>query len=121
MKMDVEGDEVDSILHMADATLERIDKIAIELHDFDHAQDVTKLIAAVSRDFGSSSTSRTCTTTTSAVRLVSSRSRRGAYEALFVSKRIGVVDQTGAAVTLPNPADSPNHPTMPDCQPGSRR
>jgi hypothetical protein len=120
MKMDVEGAEVDSILHMPDATLDRFDQIAIELHDFDHAQDVTKLIAAVSRLRKFFHVAHLHYNNFSCAPGLEPFPA-WAIEALFVSKRIGVVDQTGGAVTLPNPADSSNNPTMPDCQAGSRR
>ena len=38
-----------------------------------------------------------------------------AFEVLFVSKRIGVVDTNGTP-QVPNPFDSPNNWERPDCQ-----
>ena len=39
-----------------------------------------------------------------------------AYEALLVSKRLGVVDTTRAAPHRPHALDAPNNPTVADCQ-----
>ena len=42
-----------------------------------------------------------------------------AYEVLFVSKRLGVIDPNGKAGGV-HPLDAPNNPNWPDCQPTSR-
>ena len=42
-----------------------------------------------------------------------------AYEVLFVSKRLAIVDHARQAGGL-HPHDSPNNPALPDCQPKAR-
>ncbi|MGH9175477.1 MAG: hypothetical protein ACRD1H_14020, partial [Vicinamibacterales bacterium] len=50
VKMDVEGAEWDSLLHASDATLQRIDQLAIELHFFDK-RDFVKVVRRLKQFF----------------------------------------------------------------------
>jgi hypothetical protein len=112
IKMDVEGAEWPSLAQASDDVIDRIDQLAIELHDFD--RDVGKFLSVVLRlkrffhvahlHFNNYS----CMTGLEPF-------PAQAYEVLFVNKRLATGDATGA-VTRPTMLDAPNDPSRPDCQ-----
>lgn len=122
LKIDVEGAEWDTLLSLPDATLQQIDQLAVEFHwiedeQFDWVHD-EKYLRVVDRlrhffhvvhiHFNNAS----CVGDLSPF-------PTWAYEVLFVSKRLGVVDPS-RTVTRPHPLDAPNNPSLKDCQPASR-
>jgi hypothetical protein len=113
MKMDVEGAEWDSLWNTPDGVLQRIDQLDIEFH---HNQE-ERFVAIVQRlkiffyvahvHFNNFS----CDTSVKPF-------PSWAYEVLFVSKKLGTPDPSGAAPGL-LPLDAPNDPKHADCQAGS--
>jgi hypothetical protein len=118
LKMDVEGAEWDTILQAPDELFEQIDQIAIEFHGVDNPNELLPVVSKLKRTYH-------------LVHLHFNNYTCGigiepfpawAYEALFVSKRLGVVDPDAPAVTRPHPLDTPTNPDAPDCQyPPARR
>lgn len=121
LKMDVEGAEWDSLLSAPDDVLQQIDQMAVEFHwardangawvdDDKHLHVVDRLkeffeIAHV--HFNNAS----CTGSLEPF-------PTWAYEVLFVSRRLAVVDPATPAGGL-HRLDAPNNPSYPDCQPES--
>jgi hypothetical protein len=111
VKMDVEGAEWDSLLHASDATLDRIDQLAIELHYINEERFV-KALQRLQQFFHVAHLHFNNVSCAEGLAPFPT----WAYEVLFVNKRIAIVDQT-RSVTLPHPLDALNNPRMPDCQP----
>jgi hypothetical protein len=112
--MDVEGAEWDSLLLAPDEVLERVDQLAIEFHGIQDPkylatiQRLRNFFHVVNVHFNNYSCQPDLKPFPA-----------WAYEVLFVSKRIGVVDPAGKPKT-PNPLDQPNSRKMPDCQEWAR-
>ena len=110
MKMDVEGSEWDSFMTAPEAVFDKVDQLAIELHGINEDRVMT-VITHLKRHFylvNVHYNNYTCSPLT--------RPLPGdVYEALFVNKRIGVLDPNGKP-EIPNPLDRPNNPKVPDCQ-----
>jgi hypothetical protein len=116
VKMDVEGAEWDSLLHAPDATLDRIDQLAIEFHYINDERYV-KTVQRLKQFFY-----------VAHVHVNNWSCARGldpfpgwAFEALLVNKRIGVLDPGQPAPPLSALA-ARNRRFWPDCQlqaPGS--
>lgn len=122
LKIDVEGAEWSSLLSVPDATLEQIDQMAVEFHwmedeqfawvqDEKHLRVVRRLkqffhIAHI--HFNNASCIGDLEPFPSS-----------AYEVLFVSKRLAVVDPS-RKVDGPHPLDARNNPAFADCQPNAR-
>src|SRR5262245_54724820 len=120
LKIDVEGAEWDSFAATPDEVLQRIDQLAVEfhwVHDDEHDQwvpDSEKYVRVVSRlkeffhvahiHFNNFS----CVTGLEPF-------PAWAYEVLFVSKRLGVLDIV-AKPQGPLSLDAPNNPKIADCQ-----
>ena len=110
VKIDVEGAEWDSFLLASDELFERIDQLSIEFHGVHEDRFVaavrrlTRFFHVVNLHFNNFSCDPSLAPFPAA-----------AYEVLFVSKRLGVVDESGT-VTLPHPLDTPNNVDGPDCQ-----
>jgi hypothetical protein len=114
MKMDVEGAEWDSFLLAPDSVFDRIDQLQVEFH---HVDD-RRYVAAMQRlkqffyvahvHYNNFSCDPTLTPFPA-----------WAFEALFVSKRIGMSDGSPAA-SGPGPLDAPNNPGWADCQVAAR-
>ena len=111
VKMDVEGAEWTSLLGAPEATLERIDQLALELHDFDtpRARDVLRRLKQTFFVVNVHFNNNACTWLTSPF-------PGTAWEVLFVNRRLGVLDPAGKP-ELPNRLDAPNISYQPDCQP----
>lgn len=110
VKMDIEAAEWDSFLHASDATLERIDQLAIEFHQIDEERFV-KVVQRLRQFFHVAHlhfNNQTCAPGLDPF-------PAWAYEVLFVSKRIGVVDATQELPRV-HPLDAANNPARPDCQ-----
>jgi hypothetical protein len=110
VKMDVEGAEWDSLLATPDSVLATIDQLVIEFHGTDRARFVST-VEKLKRQFylvhfhaNNNACNRRLAPITS-----------WANEVLFVNKRVGVLDSSGGAPTLPNPLDAPNTAAKRDC------
>ena len=122
LKMDVEGAEWDSLLSLPDETLEQIDQMAVEFHwpeddEFHWVQDdkYVRVVRRLSQFFEVGHihfNNRSCTVDLEPF-------PTWAYEVLFVSKRLAVVDPSRKAGGL-HPDDAPNDPSVADCQPKAR-
>ena len=121
LKIDVEGAEWDSLLSVPDATLEQIDQMAVEFHlieDERHHRVQEKYLRVVRRlkqffhirhiHFNNMSCIGDLEPFPS-----------WAYEVLFVSKRLAVVDRSRKVNSL-DPLDARNNPAFADCQPKAR-
>ncbi len=122
LKIDVEGAEWDSFLSVPDATLQQIDQMAVEfhweedaafrwVHDDKHLRAVRRLkqfFEVGHIHFNNAS----CIGDLHPF-------PASAYEVLFVSKTLAVVDASRRAGGL-HPRDAPNNPAFADCQPVPR-
>ncbi len=121
MKIDVEGAEWDSFLHAPDDVLDQIDQMDVEFHwvqDGEHhwVQD-EKYQAVVERLKRFFHIAHIHFNNASCIGGLEPFPT-WAYEVLFVSKRLGVVDPSRAAEGL-DPHDAPNNPSFADCQPAT--
>ena len=119
MKIDVEGAEWDTFLAMPDETFAQIDQMSVEFHweedprigwvqdeRYQHAVQRLKQFFEVAHiHYNNASCIGDLAPFPS-----------WAYEVLFVSKRLAVVDPTRNAGGL-HPHDARNNPSLPDCQP----
>jgi hypothetical protein len=110
VKMDIEGAEWDSLLHASEATLSRIDQLAIEMHSVDKPQFV-EVVRRLKRWFH-----------VAHLHFNNYSCRPGldpfpawAYEVLFVNKRLATL-APGEPPRRPAAGDAPNNPKRPDCQ-----
>jgi hypothetical protein len=114
LKIDVEGAEWDAFLHAPEDVLEQFDQIAVEFH----WTDEPKYLEVVERLTERFHVAHLHFNNFSCVDHLAPFTA-WAYEVLFVSKRIGVVDPSRRAGG-PHPQDAPNNPAAPDCQAGPR-
>jgi hypothetical protein len=111
LKIDVEGAEWDSLLFTPDEIFERIDQMAVEFHRVEEEKFLSTIrrlkqffeIAHIHFNNASCIEGLEPFTT-------------WAYEVLFVSKRLAVVDRSRKA-SGQHPLDTPNNPAFADCQP----
>jgi len=110
VKMDVEGAEWDSLLHAPEATLDRIDQLAIEFH-YIHEDRYVQTVQRLKQFFY-----------VAHLHFNNWSCARGldpfpgwAFEVLLVNKRIGVLDPGQPAPPLSALATR-NRPFWPDCQ-----
>ena len=114
LKIDVEGAEWDSFLYAPDSVFEQIEQMAIEFHRVGEerfravVQRLKHFFHVAHIHFNNAS----CLANLDPF-------PTWAYEVLFVSKRLGVVDPAGSAGGL-HPLDAPNAPGFADCQPATR-
>jgi hypothetical protein len=110
VKMDVEGAEWDTFLRTPDDLFERIDQLVVEFHGVDKERfpDAVRKLKRFFYIANLHFNNYTCI-------------RRQepfpawAYEALFVSKRLGIPDASGAPI-LTNPLNARNDQYAEDCQ-----
>jgi Methyltransferase FkbM domain len=119
LKIDVEGAEWDSFLSVPDETLQQIDQMAVEFH---WLQDETspwiqseKYLRAVHRLKEFFEVAHIHFNNASCIGGLEPFPT-WAYEVLFISKRLAVVDPARKAGGL-HPLDAPNNPAFADCQP----
>ena len=122
LKIDVEGAEWDSLLSAPDEILEQIDQMAVEFHwmedeHFRWVQD-DKYLRVVQRLKQFFEVAHIHFNNASCVGDLAPFPT-WAYEVLFVSKRLAVVDPSRKAGGL-HPLDAPNNPSFADCQPSAR-
>jgi hypothetical protein len=109
VKMDVEGAEWETFANMSDSTLDQIDQLAVEFHGANGSQfkevieKLKRKFYIVNLHFNNYSCARS-----------NWPFPAWAYEVLFVSKRVGILDRgTRAQVSALN---APNKPDAFDCQ-----
>ena len=116
VKMDIEGAEWDSLLAAPDKLLASIPQIAIEMHGYDDPK-ILEVLRKLKRNFylvNLHFNNWSCTRKAAPL-------PAWAYQALWVNKRIGVVDQAAPVPAPMSPLNAPDSPTWPDCQlPGGR-
>jgi hypothetical protein len=111
MKIDIEGAEVASIMATPQHVLDRIDQLAMEIHGTN--REVLRMVRKLKRTFHLIHlhfNNQACAP------LRHSPLPSGAYQVLFVNKRIGVIDPTKPFATLPHPLDAPDYALGGDCQ-----
>src|SRR6516162_5319522 len=116
IKMDIEGAEWDSLLAASDELLASIPQIAMEMHGFDDPK-IVKVLRKLKRNFylvNLHFNNWSCTTKAAPL-------PAWAYQVLWVSKRISIVDPSAPVPAPMSPLNAPDSPTWPDCQlPGPR-
>jgi hypothetical protein len=122
VKMDVEGAEWDSLLTAPDEVLGRIDQLAVEFHwdedeQFHWVQD-PKHLRVVQRLKQFFEVAHVHFNNASCIGDLAPFPS-WAYEVLFVSTRLAVVDPSRQASGL-HPSDARNNASLPDCQPQAR-
>ena len=122
LKIDVEGAEWDSLLSVPDAVLRQIDQMAVEFHwvedeRFHWVQDERHLrvVRRLKQFFHIGHIHFNNASCIGDLKPFPS----SAYEVLFVSKQLAVVDPSRRP-TGPHPLDARNNPSLPDCQPNAR-
>jgi hypothetical protein len=111
MKMDVEGAEWDSFLQTPDHVLDRIDQLAIELHGVSDARFVAA-IKKLKRFFFVAHVHVNNYSCAPDIQPFPA----WAIEVLFVNRRLGTIDWSGAKPPVPHPLDAPNKVGHADCQ-----
>ena len=118
MKIDVEGAEWDTFLAMPDAAFEQIDQLAVEFHweeggPHGWVQDerYPKAVARLKQFFEVAHMHYNNASCVADLAPFPSH----AFEVLFVSKRLAVVDRSRPAIGV-HPEDAPNSAWRPDCQ-----
>ena len=118
LKIDVEGAEWDSLLSTPDEVLQQIDQMAVEFHwelknsRWIEQERYVRLVGRLKQFFESAHIHFNNASCLEALAPFPT----WAYEVLFVSKRLAVIDHSGHAGGL-HPLDAPNNPTFEDCQP----
>jgi hypothetical protein len=122
LKIDVEGAEWDSLLSAPDGVLQQIDQMAVEFHWLEDEtfrwvgdEKYVRLVQRLRQFFEIAHIHFNNASCIGDLRPFPA----SAYEVLFVSKRLAVVDRTRKAGGL-HPLDAPNNPSMADCQPQAR-
>ncbi|MQA30954.1 MAG: hypothetical protein GEU82_14165 [Luteitalea sp.] len=123
LKIDVEGAEWDALLSLPDGVLEQIDQMAVEFHWLQDEKkqwiqsDKYALVVQRLKQFFE----------VGHVHFNNASCIEGlapfptwAYEVLFVSRQLAVVDPSRKAAGGLHPLDAPNAPSVPDCQPRAR-
>lgn len=122
LKMDVEGAEWDTLSSVPDATLEQIDQMAVEFHWVEdeqfhwvHEEKHLRVVRRLKQFFEVGHIHFNNASCIGDLAPFPS----SAYEVLFVSKRLAVVDASRKAGGV-HPLDAPNNPSAADCQPKAR-
>ncbi len=112
MKMDIEGAELGSLMATPDEVLDRIDQLAMEIHGTDRwfldmVRRLKRMFYLVHLHYNNNACSP----------LKYAPLPAGAFQVLFVNKRIGVLDRSKRFAALPHPLDAPDYPMGHECQP----
>jgi hypothetical protein len=116
IKMDIEGAEWDSLLAAPDELLTSIPQIAMEMHGFDDPK-IVEVIRKLKQNFylvNLHFNNWSCTPKAAPL-------PAWAYQALWVNKRIGVIDPAAPIPAPMSPLNAPDSPTWPDCQLRTRK
>ena len=121
LKIDVEGAEWDSLLSTPDEVLQQIDQMAVEFHwERDQSRWIqqeryARLVRRLREFFEIAHLHFNNASCSPGLEPFPA----WAYEVLFVSKRLAVVDASRQVAGL-HPLDAPNNPAFEDCQPAPR-
>jgi hypothetical protein len=107
----LKGAEWDSFLSAPDEVFERIDQMAVEFHRA-HDEKYVRVVRRLKQFFEIAHIHFNNVSCTPGLEPFPA----WAYEVLFVSKRLAVVDPARKPAALDS-LDAPNNPTRPDCQP----
>jgi hypothetical protein len=110
VKMDVEGAEWQTFLKTPDHVFEQIDQLVVEFHGVNRQSfvEAVKKLKGFYYIANLHFNNYSCTT-------LYRPFPSWAFEVLFVSKKLGVPDQSGRPAAA-SPLDTPNNPKTPDCQ-----
>ena len=111
IKMDIEGAEWDSLLAAPDELLASIPQLAMEMHGYDDPK-ILEVVRKLKRNFllvNLHFNNWSCTPKAAPL-------RAWAYQALWVNKRVGIVDPTAPVPAPMSPLNAPDSSTWPDCQ-----
>jgi hypothetical protein len=111
IKMDIEGAEWDSLLAAPDGLLAAIPQIAMEMHGYADPK-IVEVLRKLKRNFylvNLHFNNWSCTRKAAPL-------PAWAYQALWVNKRIGIVDPAALVPAPLSPLNAPDSPTRPDCQ-----
>jgi hypothetical protein len=111
VKMDVEGAEWDSLLATPDAVLNQIDQLPMEFHGIEE-QRFPEVVRKLKRTFHLVHLHFNNMACTAGLEPFPAF----ALQVLFVNKRIGILDDSAGAPSLPRALDAPDVPDRPDCQ-----
>jgi hypothetical protein len=111
LKIDIEGDEWASLLAAPDATLTAIDQLVVEFHGVDNPRFLQS-VRRLKRFFYVAHFHANNNACRSGIEPFTA----WANEVLLVNRSIGVPDPSGT-VPAKSPLDSPNTPSLHDCQP----
>jgi hypothetical protein len=112
VKIDVEGAEWRSLLETSDAVLDQFDQLAMELHGTNEAHFID-LIQKLKRTFHLVNIHYNNWACTSDLAPFPA----GAYQVLFVNKRVGILGPAPAGQPTARDFNAPDNPNGPDCQP----
>ncbi len=110
LKIDVEGAEWNSFLHASDDVLQQIDQMAVEFHGVED-EKYLRVVERLTRFFHVAHIHFNNASCLDGLAPFPS----WAYEVLFVSRRLGVVDPSRTAGGL-HDLDARNNPAFDDCQ-----
>jgi hypothetical protein len=111
VKMDVENAEWDVLAATPDRTFETVDQLVVEFHQLDDPRYVS-VIGKLKKHFYIANVHFN----NFACMWWSGPFPGLAFEILMVNKRLGVLDTANPWAVYPNPLDTPNFPSMRDCQ-----
>ncbi len=121
LKIDVEGAEWETFLSVPDEILERVDQMAVEFHwlrddaQWVHDDRYLRVVRRLKQFFEIAHLHFNNASCDDHLKPFPT----WAYEVLFVSKRLALVDRSRKAGGL-HPLDAPNKPSIADCQPTAR-
>jgi hypothetical protein len=110
--IDVEGKEWDPLMEIPSELLERIDQLTVEFHGVNDRRflDVIRRLKQTFHIVNVYFNNNACSDDFAPL-------PAWAYQVLFVSRRVGIVDPSATAGQLPSPLNAPDNPGLPDCQP----
>jgi hypothetical protein len=111
VKIDIEGDEWDSLMATPDAVMERIVQMPMELHGTDEAKFV-EVVRRLKRHFYLVNLHFNNSACTSDIQPFPAF----AFQVLWVNKRVGVLDPDGPSPAPMSPLNAADQPGTPDCQ-----
>jgi hypothetical protein len=110
LKIDVEGAEWDSFQATPDDVFERIDQVALEFHGTDEARFL-EVVRRMKRTFHLVNlhvNNFSCSPDAAPM-------AGFAYQALWVNKRLGILDPSGPSPAVSSPLNAPDNAAAPEC------
>jgi hypothetical protein len=112
VRIDVEGKEWDPLMEAPREVLAQIDQLAVEFHGVNERRflDVIRRLKQTFYIVNVYFNNNACSSDLEPL-------PAWAYQVLFVSRRIGLLDPSATGHQLPSPLNAPDNPGLPDCQP----